>query len=284
MRGARILERGKVAEAAAGTGWVPNSSQQNELNAESPIRVGCAGWAIPRSADLRFPPAPSHLERYAGALNACEINSSFYRPHKIATWQRWAASVPADFKFSVKVPKEITHEKRLEPAPAAIGEFMAQVRHLGEKLGPLLIQLPPSLKFDAENAATFFAAFRSQHEGDIVCEPRHVTWFTDSADRVLQKFGVGRVAADPACCDIAKAPGGAPAVAYFRLHGSPRTYYSSYSEELLSELSIQLKGLSAASRVWCMFDNTALGAASENAMQLLAKLAKLDLNQTSRQR
>lgn len=197
----------------------------------------------------------------------------------MSTWQRWAASVPTDFRFSVKVPKEITHKMRLEPAPAAVAEFIEQVRHLKEKLGPLLIQLPPSLKFDAEKAAAFFSVFRARHEGSIICEPRHVTWFTEPAGELLQKFGVGRVAADPACCEIAKVPGGAPAVAYFRLHGSPRTYYSSYSEAFLDGLAVQLNQLSAASRVWCVFDNTAMGAASENAMQLLVKLGELESNQ-----
>jgi uncharacterized protein YecE (DUF72 family) len=246
------------------------------VNPGNPIRVGCAGWSIPRSADLRFPQGSSHLARYSARLNACEINSSFYRPHKIATWQRWAASVPADFRFSVKVPKEITHKMRLEPSPRAIGQFIEQVRHLKEKLGPLLIQLPPRLEFRPERAAAFFSVFRNQHQGDIVCEPRHVTWFTESADRVLQRFHIARVAADPACCLVAKTPDGGTGPAYFRLHGSPRTYYSAYSEEFLTELSVQLNGLSAGRRVWCMFDNTALGAATVNAMQLLAELIELD--------
>lgn len=114
-----------------------------------------------------------------------------------------------------------------------------------------------------------------------MCEPRHVTWFTDAADRVLQTFGIARAAADPACCVAAESPGGSTGFAYFRLHGSPRKYYSAYSEQFLSELSVQLKPLSATSEVWCILDNTAMGAAIENATQLHSKLAELDLNEGS---
>ena len=78
----------------------------------SSIRVGCAGWSIPREHADRFPEEGSHLARYAGRFPAVEINSSFYKPHRPATYARWAASVPADFRFSVKVPKLATHERR----------------------------------------------------------------------------------------------------------------------------------------------------------------------------
>jgi uncharacterized protein YecE (DUF72 family) len=73
------------------------------------VRIGTAAWSIPREHAAPFPVAGSHLERYAAVLNAVEINSSFYRPHRTATYERWAASVPEDFHFAVKIPKAITH-------------------------------------------------------------------------------------------------------------------------------------------------------------------------------
>ena len=77
------------------------------------FRVGCAGWALPKEHAGRFPGGGTHLARYAGRLPAVEINSSFYRPHRPATYARWAASVPEDFRFAVKVPKDATHARRL---------------------------------------------------------------------------------------------------------------------------------------------------------------------------
>ena len=77
------------------------------------VRIGRAGWGVPRHVVLQFPPGSDRLNRYSQVFSCCEINSSFYRPHRVATWQRWAASVPCDFRFAVKVPRTITHEARL---------------------------------------------------------------------------------------------------------------------------------------------------------------------------
>jgi len=79
-------------------------------------RVGCAGWALTKANQAAFPAEGTHLQRYAGRLNAVEINSSFYRPHRLATYEQWAASVPATFRFAVKLPKAITHDQRLVAA------------------------------------------------------------------------------------------------------------------------------------------------------------------------
>ena len=82
--------------------------------------LGCAGWSLPREAQPAFSTGGSHLQRYASRLNAAEINSSFHRPHSRATDERWAAAVPPEFRFSVKLPKTITHGNKLalaEPPP-----------------------------------------------------------------------------------------------------------------------------------------------------------------------
>jgi uncharacterized protein YecE (DUF72 family) len=232
------------------------------------IRVGCTGWSIPLSMTSKFPEAPSQLQRYSEVLNCCEINSSFYRSHRHATWRRWADSVPDTFRFSVKLPKVITHERKLEGSSTLISEFVDGVRLLNEKLGPILVQLPPTLKFNERSSKNFFSAFRQRYQGDIVVEPRHVSWFTREAECLLQDFEVARVAADPARAPGAESPGGAESVVYFRLHGAPRIYYSRYSERFITELADRLTGCSTGCPVWCIFDNTASGAACENALQL----------------
>ena len=160
----------------------------------SPARIGTAGWSIPKEHAAPFPATGSHLERYAKVLNAVEINSSFYRPHRTATYERWAASVPEEFRFAVKIPKAITHERRLKEAGDLLDRFLLEVAGLGPKLGPLLVQLPPSLAFQDGVADRFLADLRSRIGGSIVCEPRHASWFTPDVDGLLGEFGVARVA------------------------------------------------------------------------------------------
>src|SRR5690349_10182868 len=116
----------------------------NQLKVGEP-RIGCAGWAIPKQHAVLFPSSGSQLERYAQRFNAVEINSSFYRPHLPATYARWAASTADDFSFAVKMPKVITHMRRLAGAAEPLERFLDEVGSLGAKLGPLLLQLPPSL-------------------------------------------------------------------------------------------------------------------------------------------
>src|SRR3954466_207983 len=137
-----------------------------------PIYVGVAGWPIPKPHAGLFPEAGSHLQRYAARFNAVEINSSFYKPHRPATYARWAASVPADFRFSVKVPKLATHERRLVDTEDVLDAFLAEATQLGDKLGPLLVQLPPGLTFSAGVAERFFALLRGRFDGALALEPR----------------------------------------------------------------------------------------------------------------
>ena len=107
------------------------------------------------------------MQRYAARFNAVEINSSFYRPHQTATYSRWAASVPEHFRFSVKLPKTITHQQRLAGCAGLLDDFLAQAGGLGEKLGCLLVQLPPSLAFDTAVAQEFLRALRQRHGGPV---------------------------------------------------------------------------------------------------------------------
>ncbi|HEY0780241.1 MAG TPA: DUF72 domain-containing protein [Gemmatirosa sp.] len=239
--------------------------------------VGCAGWSLPRDAQPRFPAEGTHLARYAARFPAVEINSSFYRPHRPATYARWAAAVPPGFRFSVKLPRAITHERRLAAAEPLLDAFLAAVGALGPALGCLLVQLPPSLAFDPAVADAFWAALRARHAGPVTAEPRHATWFTSEADRLLGTWQVGRVAADPARVPAAAEPGGWPGTVYYRLHGSPRTYYSAYDTATLDALALRLRARAAppgAAPPWCVFDNTALGAAAPNALDLLERLAE----------
>lgn len=240
---------------------------QNDVNIVGEVRIGCAGWSVPKESAPAFPAEGSHLERYASVFPCVEINSSFYRPHQPKTYLRWAETVPEHFRFSVKLPKEISHKLRLRKAEAPLQRFLEEVSHLGRKLGPILIQLPPSFAWKEEDVGPFLELLRNRFEGKLAIEPRHKTWFNASVEATLNLFQVARVAADPAVVSMAAEPGGWPGFVYYRLHGSPEMYYSAYSPEHLDTLSERLAGLSVPA--WCIFDNTALGAATEDALHVL---------------
>lgn len=238
--------------------------------------IGTAGWAIPKTSAEGFPGAGTHLQRYARTLTGVEINSSFYRPHRPSTYAKWAASVPEEFRFAVKIPKEITHVRRLgEVGEVAetLESFLAEAGALGPRLGPLLVQLPPSLGFVPAVAGRFFTALRDRVAGPVVCEPRHASWFTTAPQALLAAYRVAQVAADPALSPAAAQPGGWDGLAYYRLHGSPTIYRSPYSAQYLDTLARTLtRHRAAGTPVWCIFDNTAEGAAGADALGLLARL------------
>jgi uncharacterized protein YecE (DUF72 family) len=238
------------------------------MTATTPLYIGCAGWSLPREQWKVFPAAGTHLQRYAAQLTCVEINSSFYRPHRPATYARWAESVPEGFRFSVKVPRQITHEARLQDCAKLIDDFIEQCSHLGQKLGCLLIQLPPSLFFERQTTQTFLSTLRERYEGFAVLEPRHVSWQTPEAQALLIEHRIGQVAADPSPLPEGDVPSAWSGIRYYRLHGSPRIYYSSYEmpwlEHLVQKIQIQADGVPT----WCIFDNTASGAATANALEL----------------
>jgi len=231
--------------------------------------IGTAGWSIPRQVAPHFPGEGTHLHRYARVLHCVEINSSFHRPHAAATYARWAASAPAEFRFSVKIPRAITHEGALRAARPLVDRFLEESAGLGDKRGPLLLQLPPSLAFDRRVAGRFLDLLRSRFGGPLVCEPRHPTWFAVAAEALLVRHDVARVAADPAPAPGAERPGGWSGLVYYRLHGTPRKYWSRYEPEMLAGLAGDLRRAAAHVDVWCLFDNTASGAALENAWNLM---------------
>jgi uncharacterized protein YecE (DUF72 family) len=233
------------------------------------IYIGCAGWTVRKEHAALFPAEGTHLARYASRFQCVEINSSFYRPHRRATYERWSAATPPGFRFAVKCPRQITHENRLHDSQPKIDQLADEVAGLGDKLGAVLVQLPPSLALEPAVADRFFHELRLRLACPIVCEPRHRSWFEQPADALLQSHRIARVAADPSIVPAAASPAGHGDCAYFRWHGSPRTYYSSYDDSALSRLAAAIVAVrQTAESVWCIFDNTAMGAAVLNAFAL----------------
>jgi uncharacterized protein YecE (DUF72 family) len=231
--------------------------------------IGTAGWAIPRGVLREFPTEGSGLQRYAAVFGAVEINSTFYRSHRPQTFTRWRVSTPAHFRFSVKLPRAVTHDARLQNCETTLSGFVAAIAGLAEKLGAILVQLPPGLAFQPTVAEDFFAALRERFSCSLVCEPRHPSWFAEDADAMLWKFEVARAAADPPRHPNSASPGGWRGISYWRLHGSPRMYYSSYGVDQLTAVAASMNA-DPARIAWCIFDNTASGAAAANGLGLKA--------------
>lgn len=238
------------------------------------LRIGTAGWTIPRPVAEAFPEEGSGLERYAARLNCAEINSSFHRSHRESTWRGWAEAAPGHFLFSAKLSKQITHKAKLSDCAGPLAGAIAEMKLLGDRLGVILVQLPPSLEFDPGLAKAFFDQMRRDWEGCIACEPRHASWFDPEADAFLAAAQVARVGADPARVEGGDAPGGWRGLAYFRLHGSPVIYRSSYDDGRLEGLASRIRAeRERGVPVWCIFDNTASSAATADALKLGELLA-----------
>lgn len=238
-----------------------------------PFRIGTAAWTIPAVAADRFPVVGGHLERYAERLQAVEINSSFYREHKAETYTRWGESVPESFRFAVKLSRAFTHTARLQVDPVALAESVARIAQLGKRFGVLLVQLPPSLRFQEKTVDSFFRTLRKCCEVPIVCEPRHASWLVPDARALLAMHHIGKVEADPEPCPWPESASAASGVLYLRLHGSPEMYRSDYDAQAIESSAVRLeqareRGVDA----WCIFDNTTFGYATGNALDLAARL------------
>lgn len=238
--------------------------------------IGTAGWGLPAAVRSQFPESGTHLSRYAQRFMGVEINSTFYRRHRRSTFTSWASQVPDDFRFAVKMPRLITHELALRSAARPIDEFASDIQGLAQRLGPVLMQLPPGLAYDGTLVKRFLRVVRERFSGAVVCEPRHPSWHSPAATAALTEWRIGRVAAHPPRLAPVEEPGGwlgpmgdgSGATIYYRLHGYPRTYWSNYDEAALAEWGHRMAQWPARADVWCIFDNTAAGAATANALAL----------------
>jgi uncharacterized protein YecE (DUF72 family) len=236
------------------------------------LLCGTAGWSVPKELRDRFAEEGSILSRYASVMNAVEINSTFYRRHRLSTFERWRDSVPSAFRFAVKLPRAITHWAALSRCEQELDAFFDDVQGLAEKLGPVLVQLPASVHFERRRANAFFVSLRRRYSGLVACEPRHVSWYGAVATNLFADHGVARVVADPPRPSEASEPLASASLLYVRWHGSPRIYWSAYSDEQLTQLVGLLNMARPDTSLWVIFDNTAAGAALNDALRLCRRM------------
>ena len=232
------------------------------------IRIGTSGWTY-RHWQGRFYPqelsSRKWLEYYCQYFDTVELNSPFYRIPNRRTFESWRERTPRDFLFSVKASRLITHVRKLRGAEEEIRWFFSEVEGLGEKLGPVLFQTPPSLKADLQVLKAFLGVLPP---GRYAFEFRHPSWFSPDVYRILEENG-----ATLCIADSPRFPKERIAIGeflYLRLHGSQRLYASLYSrEELIQWADFITKAIdSGVKEVFCYFDNDYEAYAVRNALQL----------------
>lgn len=243
-----------------------------------PIFIATASGNIHQRYRAGFPEGPSILKRYSQVFNYVEINSSFYKNHKQQTYKKWKDSVPDDFKFITKLPKQITHQQKFKTNNILeITAALEGMEGLGDKWGGLLVQTPPQLEFEPQTHPQFFHTLRQYYTRPLFLEPGNLSWAAPDAINLMTKYKITKVLADPERCSI-------PAQVdlddlYFRLHGSPKIYKSSYSLKFLEQLAKDITAPRNLNKnIWITFDNTQLGFSTENALKLKEILAQLSVD------
>jgi len=236
--------------------------------------IGTSGWHYGHWKGRFYPeglPRREWLSFYAQQFPTVELNASFYRQPRASTWDLWRETAPAGFRFAVKVNRFITHIKRLGDCAESLDRFLAGARRLGDRLGPVLYQMPPAFHRTAENVARM-KAFLPLLPKELMhaFEFRHKSWFVDETMDELRQHGVAFCSYDMVgleCPLTATAP-----YAYMRFHGSEARYASNYTDEMLEGWAARLRALSGeVEDVSVYFNNDAWGFAAANA----AKLAEL---------
>ena len=154
-----------------------------------PVVIGTSGWQYRDWRGRFYPPKlPQRLwlEHHAAAFATTEVNNSFYRLPDREVFEQWRARTPADYVVTVKASRFLTHIKRLKEPEEPVARLMDRAAGLGDKLGPVLVQLPPNLQVDVDSLDRCLAAFPRTVR--VAVEPRHDTWWTDEVRQVLQRY------------------------------------------------------------------------------------------------
>jgi uncharacterized protein YecE (DUF72 family) len=238
------------------------------------LHIGTSGWSYKHWSGLFYPdgvkPA-KYLEHYVTQFDCVELNASFYRIPSDKTVQGWARRTPASFRFCVKMNRFITHRKKLADAVEPLARFLTVFDPLCHRLGPFLVQLPPSLRFDLSVADAFLQLLCShRNTGEFALEARHDSWFTPESLSLLRRYGIASVIADSGG-RFAGSEALTNSIVYLRFHGPGGLYHSQYTADALSAYARKITGWLAEGRqVWAFFNNDIDGHAVHNARELQA--------------
>lgn len=241
------------------------------------VWIGTSNVVVPGNK-ASFPEAyrqKSRLHYYSSLFNTVEINASFYKTPLFRTYERWVLDVPEDFRFSIKLTREITHAKDLQGDLSHLHKFMETAAGIGPKKGCLLIQFPGKITLDyftkVEGILQELEAYKPERQWKTAVEFRHASWYTGETWELLDEFGAGLVLQDIPKARIWERQGKARFV-YLRFHGPKGDYKDSYSKTFLQEKAAHIKEWMKEGRdVYAYFNNT-IGSAFENARSLKAML------------
>lgn len=233
------------------------------------IRVGTSGWSYHHWRGTFYPaevPQRLWLSYYADRFDTVEVNATFYRLQRPETVQRWASEVPDDFSFAVKLSRYVTHIRRLREVESAVETFLDSVKPFGERLGPILVQLPDRFDPDLDTLDRFLELWPA---GVLLAvEPRDRRWFSVEVADVLSRHGAALVGSDYP--DAETEPQGS--FLYVRRHGYGARYGGSYPDDELRRLANRFR--SHQGDVYCYFNNDAGGAAPRDAARLVELISE----------
>ncbi|MHA3789094.1 DUF72 domain-containing protein [Flavobacterium hauense] len=230
------------------------------------INIGCSSYATASWQPLFFPedlPRKLWFEYYCKHFNTYELNATFYRFPTLKSLESWYDKTPDDFVFSIKVPKTITHIKRMEDCKEEIEKFYNVTRDgLKDKLGCVLFQLPPSFTYSPERLETVIMAANSEFNN--VVEFRHESWWIEDVIKILSANNI-------AFCSVnyPKLPTNViktTQTGYVRMHGNPKLFYSEYTRKQIENLYNEVKGQNFR-QAYIYFNNTASTAGIINALE-----------------
>ena len=234
--------------------------------------IATSGWYYREWKGAFYPadlPSSRWFKHYAQQFDTVELNAPFYRPPKLATVKNWKSNAPENFRYSVKVNRAITHEKRFQGTQELIREFYQIADVLGPKMGCFLFQLPPNFEFTAERLDLILSQLNPAHKN--VLEFRHASWWVPEVFAALQKYKI-------IFCSVSapKLPDDLIVTAddiYARFHGPKRWFYDPYSDETLTAWADKISA-SKAKAAWIYFNNTADGSAIANARTFEEKFSE----------
>lgn len=238
---------------------------------EGEIHIGTSGWSYPSWKKIFYPEdmkSSGYLSFYSRSFDAVEINSSFYHLPQLKTVKTWVESVPTGFKFCPKMSRYLTHIKKLHEPEEPLQRFFKALSPARQILGPVLIQLPPALRFHPENAKQFFNALQKYDDKfHFALEVRHNSWLEEEGLQLLKKYDIAFVISQSAEFPYAEVV--TSNNVYMRFHGPDRLYGSLYSNAALRKYANKLIAWKKEGKhVWAFFNNDMQGYAVKNALQL----------------
>jgi uncharacterized protein YecE (DUF72 family) len=240
------------------------------------IRIGCSGWQYKHWREIFYPKGLAQTRWfafYAEHFDTVEINSSFYHLPKATTFEKWRDQAPPGFCYAIKANRFITQAKKLLDCEEPMERMMSATRHLGDRLGPMLYQLPPSLKINLERLETFLHLL--PNDVTNVFEFRHKSWYVDETFALLDRHGVSLCLHDMRGSVTERLAVG-PAV-YVRFHGGVGKYWGRYSDATLMGWAEWLVEQARSGRsAWAYFNNDIMGHAIDDAQTLKSMVGQLN--------